>query len=48
MLKRRPVMVGGAIADPTPTSEPDVRISPHPAPEHTGCCHQHHNYRTFQ
>ena len=24
-------MVGGVSDDPTPTSEPDVRISPHPA-----------------
>ena len=46
--KSRRVMVGGAIADPTSTSEPDMRISPHPAPEYKGCCtqracyHQHH------
>lgn len=38
-VKSVPVMVGGAITDPTSTSEPDVRISPHPAPENTGCCH---------
>jgi hypothetical protein len=40
-------MVGGAIADPTPTSEPDVRISPHPAPEHKGRCHRHHNHEPY-
>lgn len=46
-VKNRPVMVGGVIIDPsaalrtgpTSTSEPDVRISPHPAPEYKGCCH---------
>jgi len=32
-------MVGGVIADPAPTTEPDVRVSPHPAPEYKGCCH---------
>ena len=40
-------MVGGVIADPTPTSEPDMRISPHPAPEYKGCCHQYHNNEPY-
>jgi len=40
-------MVGGVIADPTSTSEPDMRISPHPAPEYKGCCHQHHNNEPY-
>ena len=44
---RRPVMVGGAITDPASTTEPDVRFSPHPAPEYTGCCHQHHNVEPY-
>jgi hypothetical protein len=35
------VTVGGAIADPAAASEPDVRFSPHPAPEHSGHCHWH-------
>ncbi len=43
----RAVMVGGAIADPTSTSEPDVRISLHPAPEHKGRCHRHHNNEPY-
>jgi hypothetical protein len=36
-------MVGGVSADPAPTTKPDLRVFPHPAPEYTGCCHQHHN-----
>jgi len=37
------VVVGGGIADPAYTTKPDVRLSPHPAPEYTGCCHQYHD-----
>jgi len=44
------VMVGGEIALPAATSEPDMRpfdklracFRAHPAPQHKGCCHQHH------
>ena len=44
-------MVGGVSDDPAPTTKPDVRpfdcvqgmLSPHPAPEYTGCCHQYHD-----
>lgn len=32
------VMVGGAVAHPAATPEPDVRLSPHPAPQQTGRC----------
>jgi len=32
-------MVGGAVARPTATPEPDVRLSPHPAPQCVGHCH---------
>ena len=42
-----PVMVGGVIADPAPTTEPDVRVSPHPAPEYKGRCHRHHNNEPY-
>ena len=32
------VMVGEGIAPPTATPEPDVRLSPHPAPQSEGHC----------
>ena len=32
------VTVGGAVARPTADSEPDVRVSPHPAPRSVGPC----------
>ena len=47
LVKERPVMVGGVIADPAPTTEPDVRVSPHPAPEYKGRCHRHHNNEPY-
>ena len=40
------MFTGGVIADPAPTSKPCVRLSPHTAPEHTGCCHQRHDEQT--
>ena len=38
-----PILVGGAVARPAASTEPDMKVSLHPAPEHTGCCHQHHD-----
>jgi len=35
------VMVGGAIADPAPTTERSVKLSLHSAPEYPGHCHWH-------
>jgi len=35
-------MVGGAVAHPAPTPEPDVTLSRHPAPEQPGHCHWHY------
>jgi len=39
--KRRnvPVMVGGAVAHPAATTEPDVTVSGHPAPQSMGLCY---------
>jgi hypothetical protein len=45
----RAVTVGGAVARPAAGSarpgrrarEPDVRVSPHPAPQYTSLCHRH-------
>jgi hypothetical protein len=37
-----PVMVGEGVAPLTATTEPDVRLSPHPALEHQGLCHRHY------
>ena len=34
MSKVGPIMVGGAIAHPTVTPEPDMKLSLHPALEH--------------
>jgi len=34
-------MVGGAVAHPAATPEPDVRLSPHPALQYVGLCHRH-------
>ena len=31
------------VAHPTAGTEPDMKLSPHPAPEYTGCCHQYHD-----
>ena len=41
--KTCPILVGGVVAHPTASTKPDMKLSLHPAPEHTGCCHQHHN-----
>jgi len=45
------IPVGGAVAHPTADTELDMkpfgtqgRLSPHPASEHTGCCHQYHDF----
>ena len=38
----RPVVVGRGLAAPTPTTKPDVRLSPHPAFEYQGLCHRHY------
>ena len=38
---RRPIMVGGAVAHPTATPEPDMKLSLHPALQITGSCHEH-------
>jgi hypothetical protein len=38
---KRPVMVGGAIADPAPNSERSMKLSLHSAPEYPGHCHWH-------
>jgi hypothetical protein len=35
------IMVGGAVAHPAATPEPDVRLSPHPALQKTGSCHEY-------
>ncbi len=35
------IMVGGAVTRPTATPEPDMRLSPHPALQKTGSCHEH-------
>ena len=40
-----PVMVGERVAPLTATTEPDVRLSPHPALEHQGLCHRHYQRR---
>lgn len=41
--KKRLDVVGGVSDDPAPTTEPDVRVSSHPAPECMSCCHQYHS-----
>ena len=35
------VTVGGAVAHPAAVPEPDVRLSPHPAPQYVGPCQWH-------
>ena len=34
-------MVGGAVAHPAATPEPDMKLSLHPALQITGSCHEH-------
>jgi hypothetical protein len=34
-------MVGGAVAHPTATSEPDMKLSLHPALQKTGSCQEY-------
>lgn len=34
-------MVGGAVAHPAATTEPDMKLSLHPAPQKTGSCHEY-------
>jgi hypothetical protein len=34
------ITVGRGFTAPTADSEPDLRVSPHPAPRMIGCCHQ--------
>jgi len=35
-FKSQPVPVGGVVTHPTAGSEPDMKLSLHPAPEYTG------------
>jgi len=37
---QRPIMVGQAIAYPTATPQPDMKLLPYQAPAHTDCCHK--------
>ncbi len=39
--KNGPIVVGGAVARPTASSEPDMKLSLHPALQITGSCHEH-------
>ena len=39
--KNCPIMVGGAVARPAASTEPDVKVSLHPALQITGSCHEH-------
>lgn len=39
-LNRHLIMVGGAVAHPAATPEPDVKLSLHPALQKTGSCHE--------
>ena len=41
------VTVGGGIAPPAAAPEPCLRLSPHTAPQHLGCCHQHRFEKHF-
>ena len=36
-------MVGEGVTSLAATTEPDVRLSPHPALEHQGHCHWHYH-----
>ena len=40
-------MVGGAATHPAATTEPDMKLSLHPAPQITGSCHEHFSPMDF-